>query len=145
VDKPLFLISCVSEKGDAPAPARDLYRSDWFRKAVAYAEAVGSEFLILSAEHGVVAPSDVIEPYERSLTKMGTRDRDAWARRVVAQLQNRKLGERPTVLLAGERYRHPFLVWYLGLLGSVSAPMAGLGIGQQKAWLIAAAAERREP
>jgi hypothetical protein len=29
----LFLVSCVSKKRSTPAPARDLYSSEWFVKA----------------------------------------------------------------------------------------------------------------
>jgi hypothetical protein len=48
------LVSCVKDKLDHPAPAKDLYTSDLFRKARGYAERVGVPWFILSSEHGLV-------------------------------------------------------------------------------------------
>ena len=50
---------------------KDLYRSVWFLKARACAEAVGSCWFILSAEYGLVHPDEMIEPYEMTLDTMG--------------------------------------------------------------------------
>jgi len=43
-----------------------LYISDWFLKARRYAEASGCDWLILSAQYGLVAPDRVIAPYNRT-------------------------------------------------------------------------------
>lgn len=136
----MYLVACVSQKADAPAPARELYQSDWFRKARAYVEATGCEWFILSAEHGLLHPGAITAPYEATLVRLGAADRAAWGERVAAQLDT-ALGRDfagELIFLAGKHYRVP-LAAYAGARARV--PMEGLGIGQQKAWLAAQLAE----
>ena len=78
----ICLVSCVSAKRTTPALAKDLYQSDWFIKARAYAESVGSCWFILSAKYGLVRPDEMIEPYEMTLNTMGVAERRNWSRRV---------------------------------------------------------------
>lgn len=133
--RPLFLVSCVGQKAPEPCAARDLYRSDWFRKARAYVEGLDVDWRVLSAEHGLVRPDQILAPYDRTLLTMSAPARQVWAEGVVAQLRPLDL-RAGVVFLAGERYRHPLLLnWLAWAAGPVSVPMAGLGIGQQKAWL----------
>jgi hypothetical protein len=54
----ICLVSCVSAKRTTPALAKNLYQSDWFIKARAYAESVGSCWFFLSAKYGLVRPGD---------------------------------------------------------------------------------------
>ncbi len=139
--RPVHLVACVGQKRPAPARARDLYQSDWFRKARAYAEAQGGRWFILSAQHGLVSPASIIEPYDLTLADMKAADRRAWAARVVAQLAA-KIGPRtPVVMLAGRFYREPLAAW---AGDRATAPMEGLGIGEQKAWLARQLAELHE-
>jgi hypothetical protein len=133
----VFLVSCVSSKQDRPAPARLLYQSDWFVKARAFVEARGSRWLILSALHGVVAPEEVIAPYERTLNTMPAPERRQWAAMVQAQLAPLLAGRHRIVFLAGQRYRE-YLAPALARDGfQVEVPMEGLRIGEQLAWLSA--------
>jgi len=101
----LHLVSCVPRKRDQPVAAKDLYCSDWFRKARAYVEMNGGPWQILSAEHGLVDPDSVIGPYEKILTKMGVAERKAWAARVLEQLRPILAAVDRVVFLAGARYR----------------------------------------
>jgi hypothetical protein len=134
-DSTLFLVSCVGQKRSIPSPARDLYTSQWFKKARAYVDANGGRWFILSAEYGLLVPEKVVAPYERTLNRMPIGDRRAWARRVLEALASRLGGVERVVVLAGDRYRE-FLVEPLGKLGvSIDVPMAGLGIGEQLHWL----------
>jgi hypothetical protein len=48
------LVSCVKQKRDTAAPARDLYLSPLFRGFRRYAESRADSWYILSAEHGVL-------------------------------------------------------------------------------------------
>lgn len=73
----IALVSRVKSKRAAASPARELYTSQLFRGLRAYAEAHADARHILSAEHGVLRPDDVIAPYERTLTMMPKRDRVA--------------------------------------------------------------------
>ena len=83
------LISCVGQKTAHPAPAKDLYRSDWFIKARKYAENKGARWAILSAEHGLLMPDQVVDPYEKTLNTMCIADREVWAEKTVRQIKKR--------------------------------------------------------
>ena len=134
--QPLHLIGCAAMKLPHAAPARDLYVSDLFRKAVAYAEARGAPWVILSALHGVVDPSRFLTPYNRTLTMMLREERKAWGAMVARQLGD--LAAHDVVFLAGANYRLPIVespLW-LERRYRATAPMEGLGIGEQKAWLL---------
>ncbi len=139
--RPVHLVACVSQKRAEPARARDLYQSDWFRKARAYVTAQGGRWFILSAHHGLVAPARMIEPYNVTLGDMPAIERRAWGERVSAQLAEQIGPRTPVVILAGRRYRDPLAAW-AGTRASV--PMEGLGIGQQKAWFAAQVAQIEE-
>ena len=58
----LCLVSCVKSKLPRPAPAKELYTSDLFRKERAVVEAEGWPWFILSAQYGLVHPGTEIEP-----------------------------------------------------------------------------------
>lgn len=132
----IYLVSCVGQKRAEACPARDLYISDWFLKARQYAEGSGCRWYILSAEHGLVAPNQLIAPYERTLNLMPIAERRAWAKRVADQLATTVPELRKAVFLAGAAYRE-FLADQLTVRGvSVSVPMEGLGIGKQLQWLV---------
>jgi hypothetical protein len=131
----IYLVSCVSRKREQACEARELYISDLFCKARRHAEASGYPWFILSAEHGLVAPGQVIAPYKRTLNKMGVADRRAWAERVAAQLAEAAPELTQVVFLAGKRYRE-FVARHLTGRGvAVSVPMDGLRIGEQLSWL----------
>lgn len=129
------LVGCASTKLRRPAPARELYVSQLFKKASAYAEATCDRWYILSAKHGLVHPDAVLEPYD---VKLGANTRGQepihnWADRVRKQLAAELDGVPGVdlVVLAGVQYQTvvrpcqwPFEI-----------PMAGLGIGQQLGFL----------
>jgi hypothetical protein len=129
------LVGCASQKLGRPAPARELYISQLFKKASAYAEASCDRWYILSAKHGLVHPDTVLEPYD---IRLGTNHRTSppihqWADMVKGQLYAELAGlENVTLIaLAGEQYRTALrdVPW------PVEIPMKGLGIGQQLGWL----------
>lgn len=131
----LYLVSCVSKKINRRAPARDLYCSEWFRKARSYVEATGSPWLILSAKYHLVAPETVLDPYNTTLKNMAVNERRSWADEVLLQFDKTGRCVDRVIFLAGERYRE-FLLDGMKRRGvRVHVPMAGLGIGQQLAWL----------
>jgi hypothetical protein len=136
--RPVHLVACVSQKRATPARARELYQSDWFKKARAYVEAQGGRWYILSALYGLVPPTRRIDPYDLTLAAMAAEERRAWGARVVSEL-GAVIGPRtPIVVLAGKLYREPLTVW---AGARVTVPMEGLGIGEQKAWLARQLAE----
>lgn len=125
---PIVLVACSGQKLAQAAPARDLYTSDLFKKARAWAEAYGAYWFILSAKHGVLPAGKVIQPYDESLNDKSTYELAAWNALVQGQFGSGH-SDRPLVVLAGARYR--------GWLGQIvhQAPMRGMAIGKQKAWL----------
>lgn len=131
----ILLISCVSRKQNLACLAKDIYISDWFRKARQYAEASGCRWFVLSAKYGLVKPDQMIAPYNQTLNKMSVLERREWASKVFEEL-TLVVPEMPhVIILAGNRYRE-FLIRHLtdhGVL--VSVPMKGLGIGKQLSWL----------
>jgi len=128
------LVACGARKLSHPAPARELYAGMLFRLASAYAERACDEWYILSGKHGLVLPDEVLAPYDSAFPRMPAKWRWAWAVGVLDTLDRLGLNEDGTrwLILAGERFRQ-FLV--PGLRGMVEVPLAGLGIGEQIAWL----------
>ncbi len=61
----IILISCVSQKLDKSAKAKDLYISPLFKKKFSYAKSLNpDQIFILSAKYGLVKPDDKIAPYD---------------------------------------------------------------------------------
>ena len=138
----IHLIACCSSKRAGPAPARDLYTSDLFRKSVAYVEAIGAPWVVLSALHGIVMPDAVLAPYDVTLLSMSREQRRCWGEMAADALW--RFDCREFVFLAGATYRQPMMdaqIWRARGYRA-TAPMQGLGIGEQKAWLAAQVAGR---
>lgn len=130
------LVACASQKLPHPAPAPDLYVSQLFRKASAYAELTCDRWFVLSAKHGLLHPDRVIEPYDMRLGS-GRRNPQLqqWRGMVQGQLEVELAGVENVKLLvlAGAQYRHAVCSsrW------EHEIPLKGLGIGQQLGWLTA--------
>ena len=135
MSRTIALVACVSKKNESPMSARDLYISDWFLKASAYADRISDQWFILSAKYGLLDPDDVIDPYDETLNKMPVKARRDWAVRVQDELIPQLNYGDQLVILAGMKYRE-FLVDPLGASGyQVEIPMEGLRIGEQLSWL----------
>ncbi|MCY3810549.1 MAG: hypothetical protein OXH15_01980 [Gammaproteobacteria bacterium] len=127
----LFLVSRVKTKRSRPGKAKEIYVSDWFRKARALVEREGCAWRILSAKYGLVHPDDVIEPYEKTLVAMRAAERRNWAGTVLEALEPCLAEADRVVFLAGERYRE-LLEPSLRSRGIVvDVPMRGLSQGRQ--------------
>jgi len=131
----IALVACVSKKNHMPMPARDLYISDWFRKASAYAMRVADEWYILSAKYGLLAPGTVIEPYDETLNRMPVAARQAWAKRVLENIGRVLQPGDQVVFLAGIKYRENLIDPIREMGCSVEIPLQGLRIGEQLGWL----------
>ncbi len=132
----LALVACVKTKATTARQARDLYMSDLFVKASTYAEKAADAWYILSAKYGLVDPSTVIAPYEKTLKRMRVAERKAWAAQVFRDLRTVAVKAGDTVIiLAGKEYRE-YLLDPLKALGCrVEIPMEGLSFGNQLSWL----------
>jgi hypothetical protein len=134
-ERTVYLVSCVSKKRESPTPARDLYASELFRRARAYVEATGCPWFILSAKYGLVAPDEVIAPYDETLNSMGVTERQGWAETVQKQMDARLPDAERIVILAGQRYREFLMPYLRRRAAAVEVPMEHLRIGEQISWL----------
>ena len=133
--KTIVLVACISKKNKRPMVARDLYVSDWFKKASAYAETISDKWFILSAKNGLVDPNSIIAPYDETLNNMPISKRRTWSLIVMQDLRPQLNKGDHIVILAGLKYRE-FLVQPLHSAGcQVKIPMEGFRIGEQLSWL----------
>lgn len=129
------LVSCVSRKRLRADEARNLYYSPLFVKARNYVENRCDQWYILSAKYGLVTPTQVIKPYEETLSQKPRVERERWAKRVWGNLHSRLRSGDRVIIVAGQLYRE-FLVQKIIEYGcTVEVPMEGLGIGRQLQWL----------
>lgn len=133
----IALISCSAEKASSvnPLPARSLYRSQLFRKSVAWVEQQGLEWFVLSAAYGLIRPADQLMPYDKSAASMSAQERSTWDRVVAQQIDVYTSDDDAVelVLLAGEKYAG----WISMVAGwaRVEQPLARMQIGQRLQWL----------
>ena len=108
--KKIVLVSCVSQKKETcgkPVPAKDLYISSLFKKALEYAYSLSPDHIyILSAEHHLLPLDKEVEKYNKTLNKMSVRERKQWAEKVLKALKDNghDLENDKFILLAGNNY-----------------------------------------
>jgi hypothetical protein len=132
----VVLVGCVKRKLDHPAPAQDLYTSALFARERAYAERHGDRWFILSALHGLVEPTQLIEPYEQRLSSMNRSQRNEWGERVLRclQLELGSLADKTFEIHAGATYADPISGRLRSQGAHVVEPLRGLAIGERLAW-----------
>jgi hypothetical protein len=130
------LLGCVKTKDTRPKPAKDLYLSTLFRRRRAYAEASGRPWWIVSAEYGLVAPDEVIAPYDTHIGQRSLADRQALAAQVAARLTESLGALRGKVLElhAGDEYALAIGPTLRQHGARLVRPLEGLGFGMQLAW-----------
>lgn len=143
------LVGCGASKRDSGRwPAKDLYTSTYFEKKREYAETVGEQWAILSAEHGLVAPDEKIRPYETSIDDLDEDEVDDLAHEVgmeliewIAWAHSNGTEVEEIVVLAGKTYIDPLRdreTFHAGIDPSVVFPLQQRnisGIGDQMSWL----------
>ena len=102
-----------------------------FRKERAYAEAAGCPWFILSAEHGLVSPMNVLAPYNLRLSSTSSEYRRAWGRRVVDQLREAapSLDGKVIEIHAGSAYASAIREGLTDAGAIVVEPLEGLTMG----------------
>jgi uncharacterized protein DUF6884 len=131
------LIGCVKSKRAARSAAADLCTSTLFMGRRRWVEASCSRWFILSAKHGLVAPDDMLDPYDETLTTKGQGARQAWSARVLTQLRNAlgDIGAYEFEIHAGTAYSGYGLRSGLASAGAVvTLPTEGLSLGKQLAF-----------
>ena len=102
------LVGCGSKKRSTASKAKDLYTSRYFKWKRRFAEIYGDDWHITSAEHGLLDPDTVIEPYDKSLTNMDPAARRAWGSDTSEELQGLEWEHVDVViLLMGQLYIEP--------------------------------------
>lgn len=131
-----ILVGCVKKKLPVAAPAKELYVSALFRKERAYAERAEVPWFILSAQHGLVAPEDVLEPYDLRLSSTSREYRREWSRQVVDQLGDAvgALEGRIIEIHAGAAYADVIRAPLATAGADVVEPLSGLKLGPRLAW-----------
>jgi hypothetical protein len=129
----IVLVGCAAHKRCTAGTAADLYMSQLFRSARAWAERHGDAWYILSARHGLLAPETLVEPYEQHIASLDRAQRRGWARQVADRLQQLHPGifGCQVTVLAGRLYVEPLQDIFGELL---ELPLAGRAIGQRLAW-----------
>ncbi|REK69926.1 hypothetical protein DX116_12095 [Aeromicrobium endophyticum] len=84
----VILLGSIGDRVNVPAPAKEVYREVAFQLGRLDAELGGSEWFVLSAEHGLLAPNEWMSPDSRTLADMEPAYRVVWAAWVVARLQS---------------------------------------------------------
>lgn len=129
------LISCASRKQGQTSRAEEMYVSTLFSLSRAYVQEHCDRWFILSAKHHLLAPDDLIDPYDLTLNRMRATDRLRWAAAVWEQLSAHVSAGDRVVLVAGRRYFEHLLAYLAAARVSVDRPTAGLPIGKSLQWL----------
>ena len=69
------ITGCSKQKLDHKAPASELYQGNMFKKSKLIAIKLQADFYILSAKHGLITGSKIIEPYETVIQTKKDKDR----------------------------------------------------------------------
>ena len=135
-DVDIVLIGCVKEKTRRPAAAKDLYTSPLYVKERTYAEATGATWFILSAEHGLLEPDEVVAPYDVRLSQTPWTYRDAWGLRVFGRLLDicGPIQGKTIEIHAGSAYTDPIRELLLAEGATVIEPLAGMRLGHRLSW-----------
>lgn len=99
-------ISCAAEKNDKRCKAKDMYISDLFKKAYAYAKSLNPDHIyILSAKYHIVDEDQIISPYNLTLNEMDADQRKLWAEQCIDDMKTKHIDfNEKTVFLAGYHY-----------------------------------------
>jgi hypothetical protein len=132
----LVLIGCVRTKLATAAPAAQLFASPLFAGRRRYAAETGVPWYILSAKFGLLAPADVIGPYDVYLPDRSPAYRKAWGEFVTAELGEVQgdLRGRTIEVHAGAAYTEPLRLPLAAQGASLATPLAHLRQGEQLAW-----------
>ena len=131
----IVLIGCVKSKRTSAAPARELYTSTLFARRRAYAEGSGNRWYIVSARLGLVAPDEVIAPYDCYLADRSAGYRAAWGALVASQLAEVEPLRGSTVEIhAGDAYVNALRGPLEALGSTVTDPVDANSMGATLAW-----------
>jgi len=97
------LVACSNSKRDSRNPGWSLYDSVGFEKSWTAAMVIGHPY-VMSAKHGLVDPTERLDPYDKTLKDYTWAEKVAWAEDVLAALDD---GYQTIVLFGGRDYVEP--------------------------------------
>jgi hypothetical protein len=102
----IVLIGCSKTKSPKPAPARDFYQGDLFKKSLAWAERHKIKTIfVLSAKYGLVPLDKRLSCYNETLNEKPAEERKEWAENVFKNLAKKtNLKKDEFTILAGKKY-----------------------------------------
>lgn len=132
----VILIGCVRTKRTTARAAAELFASPLFEGRRRYAADRGLPWYIVSAKFGLLAPDDVIGPYDVYLADQSPAYRKAWGEFVTAQLEQKHpdLQGRIVEVHAGAPYVDPLRAPLATRGATLRTPLARLRQGEQLAW-----------
>lgn len=130
----LALVGCGESKQEQPAEAKTLYTSSYFHKKRRWAEGC-DEWRILSAEYGLLHPTEIIDPYDTVLSERSKASVREWAEMVASDLKPLLAEVDVVVILAGMDYFMPIASLLREADVEVQRPFQGKRIGEQMQWL----------
>jgi hypothetical protein len=132
----VILIGCVKTKHATASAAAQLFAGPLFEGRRRYVASTRLPWYILSAKFGLLAPEDVIGPYDVYLADQGLAYRRAWGEFVAAQLEQRlpDLRGRTIEVHAGAAYAEPLRDPMTARGAVLATPLAHLRQGEQLAW-----------
>ena len=131
----VVLVGCSRTKAPAAEPAQELFRGQGFRRARAHAIESGVPWFVLSAKYGLLAPDDVVGPYDVYLPDRSPQYRAAWGEWVVTQLAERQTLDGARVEVhASAAYAGPLREPLRSRGATLHEPLAGLRQGERLAW-----------
>lgn len=133
-----LLIGCGASKQSHPVRAAELYTSSYFQEKVKFAEALGKPWAILSGKLGIVEPDTLTEPYNVNAEALDEYEKREWVIGVVAALFAWHRHVTHLAIIAGKNYYDPLAATLATVGVETFNPCAGLGIGEQIAWMRAA-------
>jgi hypothetical protein len=132
----LVIIGCGAQKRDYKCAASKLYTGGLFVAALSYARSIArdEDIRILSAKHGLLELDTPVEPYNTTWHMGPCISHRELTEQIPDEWKNAHF-----VLLCGQDYR--LAIGYAHYYRfheamNTSIPLSGLGIGQQKKWLM---------
>lgn len=126
------ITNCGSDKRDQKSVSWKLYDSLYFESRMSTAMMLGRPFIV-SAKHGLVRPSDRLEPYDASMSSLEEYEKDSWALGIVTKIP-------PNVdsvyLLTSKAYSKPLKKMLLNQtdVNIYDCFVNCSGIGEHKGW-----------
>ncbi|MCK9544833.1 MAG: hypothetical protein M0R03_22700 [Novosphingobium sp.] len=130
----IALVGCVKSKLTIPSPAKKIYISPLFKKAVSYIKKRGYDnWFILSAKYGLLDKNKIIEPYELTLSSFSKDELKHWSDKVGDDIKKYRLND--LHFYCGSNYHNDFLLNFLKSNNiKYELPLLGLSLGQRLAF-----------